>query len=218
MSDRAPIREGYQRARSEAEKEDRRRKILDTAETTIADYGLEQLTMGALAEQAGISKGTLYLYFESKQAVLHELFERHYAAWRDRLIARIEPGMSDADFCAVFFRSTRSDSFLDSDVPLADPIEADASAHADMMSRVQESIRPLAQHIERCLGIAPGAGGRVVIALWALLLGARSMGPRLAGSPDPTELRAKLDRLSVASGEELFLQHGPAIVSGIRES
>lgn len=126
--------------------------------------------------------------------------------------------MSDADFCAAFFHSIRSDLFLYSDTPLVDPVEADPSAHADMLGNVHESIRPLARHIERCLGIAPGSGSRVVIALWALLLGAKSMGPRLADGHDRAELRAKLDRLSVVSGEELFLQHGPVIVSGIRES
>ena len=86
-----------------------------------------------------------------------------------------------------------------------------------MLGNVYESIRPLARHIERCLGIAPGSGSRVVVALWALLLGAKSMGPRLASGHDPAELRAKLDRLSVISDEEIFLRHGPAIVAGVRK-
>ena len=44
----------------------------------FARTGYHATTMGDVAEQAGVSKGTPYLYFESKQAlfiVLHEQWD-----------------------------------------------------------------------------------------------------------------------------------------------
>lgn len=72
--------------RKEREKEQRRNDILDAAETVFFSKGLEQATMDDVAEQAELSKGTLYLYFKSKEElylginlrglhILHQMFK-----------------------------------------------------------------------------------------------------------------------------------------------
>lgn len=52
--------------RKQREKEQRRRAIVDAAEAVIFEKGLEQATMDEIAEEAELSKGTLYLYFTNK--------------------------------------------------------------------------------------------------------------------------------------------------------
>lgn len=52
--------------RKAREKERRRNQIIDAAEKIIFSKGLEQATMDEIAEEAELSKGTLYLYFENK--------------------------------------------------------------------------------------------------------------------------------------------------------
>lgn len=52
--------------RKERERIERREKIIDAAENVILEEGFEEATMDSIAEQAEVSKGTLYLYFESK--------------------------------------------------------------------------------------------------------------------------------------------------------
>ncbi|WP_138431291.1 TetR/AcrR family transcriptional regulator [Fodinibius saliphilus] len=52
--------------RKKREKEQRRNQIIDAAETIIFSKGLEQATMDEIAEEAELSKGTLYLYFKNK--------------------------------------------------------------------------------------------------------------------------------------------------------
>lgn len=52
--------------RKQREKEERYNVIVDAAETVIFSKGIEQATMQEIAREAELSKGTLYLYFRSK--------------------------------------------------------------------------------------------------------------------------------------------------------
>ena len=53
--------------RREREKEQRRNDIIDAAERVFFDKGRHAATMDDVAEEAELSKGTLYLYFKSKE-------------------------------------------------------------------------------------------------------------------------------------------------------
>ena len=53
----------------------KRRAILDAAATEIATFGYERANINAIAERAGIGRGTIYLYFESKEEVLNALLD-----------------------------------------------------------------------------------------------------------------------------------------------
>lgn len=50
----------------------KREAMLEAALERIASDGPEALTIEAVAEQAGVAKGTIYLYFESKQQLVSE--------------------------------------------------------------------------------------------------------------------------------------------------
>jgi TetR/AcrR family transcriptional regulator len=53
--------------RKEREKEQRREEILDAAQRVFFEKGLAAATMDDIAETAELSKGTLYLYYKSKE-------------------------------------------------------------------------------------------------------------------------------------------------------
>ena len=57
--------------------EARRDHILAAALRAFSDYGFAETTMERVAERAGVAKGSLYLYFPSKQALLEELARRY---------------------------------------------------------------------------------------------------------------------------------------------
>lgn len=59
--------------RREREKELRRNNILDAAEHLFFTRGLNTATMDDVAEQAELSKGTLYLYFKNKHDLYHAI-------------------------------------------------------------------------------------------------------------------------------------------------
>jgi AcrR family transcriptional regulator len=62
--------------RKEREKEQRRNDIIDAAEKIFFEKGMELATMDDVAKEAELSKGTLYLYFNSKDDLLHAIIHR----------------------------------------------------------------------------------------------------------------------------------------------
>jgi len=59
--------------------EERPGQILDAALTVFRAQGFGAARMDEIAKKAGISKGTIYLYFESKHALLEALIDRAMA-------------------------------------------------------------------------------------------------------------------------------------------
>jgi TetR/AcrR family fatty acid metabolism transcriptional regulator len=53
-------------------KEYRVRELLEAARRVIGRYGFQGATIERVAEEAKVAKGTVYLYFETKEALLHE--------------------------------------------------------------------------------------------------------------------------------------------------
>lgn len=51
-------------------------EVLDAAQALFSSNGYDATSVSAIAKQAGISKGAVYLYFPSKQAILEALVER----------------------------------------------------------------------------------------------------------------------------------------------
>ena len=81
------------RARREREKEKRRQSILQAARDVFFENGFHRATVDNVAERAEVSKGTVYLYFESKETILaHLLLEA-----LDELIEELEQAYVTAE-------------------------------------------------------------------------------------------------------------------------
>ena len=72
----------FQRARSEEQREERRRAILGAATAMLAEMPVAQVTLNELSRRAGLAKSNVLRYFESREAVLLELLD---SAWQDWL-------------------------------------------------------------------------------------------------------------------------------------
>lgn len=68
-----------------------RNAILDAAAKTFARKGYHAATIADLAMAAGLGKGTLYLYFSSKEAVAEAMVARYLRNMADRLRAEVRP-------------------------------------------------------------------------------------------------------------------------------
>ena len=58
----------------------KRNQILDGAKRCFLEVGFDAASMNDLTAAAGVSKGTLYVYFQDKAAILSELIEREKLA------------------------------------------------------------------------------------------------------------------------------------------
>lgn len=82
-----------QRARKVEEKEERRRIILGAARVIFGSgVSFAAFNMAEVAERAGLAKGTVYIYFATKEALLLELLRGEVAAWLDVVDARLDQG------------------------------------------------------------------------------------------------------------------------------
>jgi len=77
--------------RKERDKNRRREEILYAAEKLFFTKGIESTTMDDVAEKAELSKGTLYLYFKSKEEIHWEITQRHMDQVMERMKNRLDP-------------------------------------------------------------------------------------------------------------------------------
>lgn len=63
------------RTKEELVKAFRRTEILDAARRVIGEQGMHEISMDRIAREAGVAKGTLYLYFQNKDALVESALE-----------------------------------------------------------------------------------------------------------------------------------------------
>jgi len=64
----------------------KRRQIIDGARKVFLDLGFDGASMGEIARAAGVSKGTLYVYFESKEQLFEALIREERRQQAERLM------------------------------------------------------------------------------------------------------------------------------------
>jgi AcrR family transcriptional regulator len=74
--------------------EERKQQILDAAEDVFTQKGLDEARMDDIAGQTGLSKGTLYLYFKSKEDLIIAILDRIFRGAFERLEARKNANLS----------------------------------------------------------------------------------------------------------------------------
>jgi AcrR family transcriptional regulator len=96
--------------RREREKEHRRNEIVDAAEKVFFSKGMPNATMEEVADQAELSKGTIYIYFKNKEdlylaiilrglAILEEKFQEAVASCEDGFGKTEAIGRAFFSFC-----------------------------------------------------------------------------------------------------------------------
>jgi AcrR family transcriptional regulator len=76
----------------------KRRQIIKGARSLFLAQGFDAASMGEIARKAGVSKGTLYVYFESKEQLFEAIVEDERSAQAEQIFAL---DSSDRDVAAV---------------------------------------------------------------------------------------------------------------------
>ena len=158
-----------QRARSETAKLAREDSILTAAEILLRQLGYDAMTMQAVATAAGLAKGTLYLYFTSRESLVLAVHGQLFDRWIDRF-AVYQPELTGFDgFCRDFSRHYADDPLF---LQLAGFANALLEPHLDREAYIK-SKRGMARRVKRLAGlvcqqfsIAPAAAQKLI---WGFL-------------------------------------------------
>lgn len=82
---------------------DTRQLILDSTEQLIMERQVEAVSLQDIAKKAGISKGTLYYYYSSKQLVLFDLVKMYLSNLADDFIVWIENKEKDTSLKRLIY-------------------------------------------------------------------------------------------------------------------
>lgn len=94
-----------------------RKRLLDEAEICLSTYGIRKTTVDELVRRVNIPKGTFYLFYESKELLFLDVFNRFHDEMHERYLAEIDK-MDNAvtpqqltDFIFRIYKETK-ESFL----------------------------------------------------------------------------------------------------------
>lgn len=206
------------RAITDAQKLFRRQEILNGARAYFEEAGYEGFTMTQLAKRLGIVKGTLYLYFPTKEAIILALYARALEDWCEVMKVKLGSPMAGDDFIQLFYDTTINDPIL---IPvltrLEHVIEHNVSVELliDSKRHFQACLNRIADKIQIALGLSGNEARELIMTLGVLLSGAAQsdQGPALAAEALPQDVRDFIDRLS---SERIFVTNGRRILAGIR--
>ncbi|WP_433796450.1 TetR/AcrR family transcriptional regulator [Actinoplanes sp. CA-252034] len=85
----------FQRARTQEQREIRRRAILDMASAMLDEMPVAAVTLNELSRRVGLAKPNVLRYFESREAVLLELLDHFLQQWLTELADDLAAGVDD---------------------------------------------------------------------------------------------------------------------------
>lgn len=148
-----------QRARTHDEKGQRRDALLAAALNVFFEKGYAAARLDDIAARAGVSKGTIYLYFESKEDLFLGLIESVALPRVERVLAQLD---SVADLTMALDRMAALAPVLirDTDMPrLLKVLIGDSQTFPPMVTRWREGvIEPILAHLAELLSRASEQG------------------------------------------------------------
>jgi AcrR family transcriptional regulator len=199
---------GRTRARSDDAKRARRQFILSTADQLLRHEGFDAFTMNKLAAATDLAKGTLYLYFATREELVLALYTDLQDGWIHRFIAS-EKQMVTLDYdvlCVRFYHSFVADALL---VDLAARVTSGLEPHVPLVAWVaakqaqMRSAKRLGGMFCQISGCDPAQAQRLAWAFLAALSGAQQRAIVLGDSTAIPETLQKLG--GIMSPKHVFL-------------
>jgi AcrR family transcriptional regulator len=72
-------------------------RLMDEAESCLSQYGIRKTTVEELTRRANIPKGTFYLFYETKELLFYDVFNRFHDEMHDRYLSEMEKMEDDID-------------------------------------------------------------------------------------------------------------------------
>jgi len=148
---------GQLRARMEDEKAVRRTAILEAAGALWQETGFAGFHMADVAKRTALAKGTLYIYFSTREHLFLALVDTRLHAWMDRMqaaFAKVRDKAGAKEAARIVCRALEADPLLDQLLPLLEsslePGAPDA-VRQEFRARLEEHTAALAAELEAAM-------------------------------------------------------------------
>jgi AcrR family transcriptional regulator len=166
-----------QRARNQKDKEARREQFMRAALDEFSDSSFSDVTMSAVARRAGMAKGTLYLYFGSKEELFLQALVAELVDWFGEIGDWLEvAGRAEADELAGFIarsligRPDMTELLSIVHIVLEQNLDEDVARKFEVLMR--DNLSEAGEMLERALdGLAQGDGLRLFLQMHAIVVG-----------------------------------------------
>jgi AcrR family transcriptional regulator len=207
-----------QRARSSEQKALRRQAILEAAETYFLEVGYEAFSMAQLAKKTGVVKGTLYLYFKTKEELFLTLYEQSLIRWSQIFIGYLSNFMSSKAYAKTLYDTALADGSL---LPLLIRLEHIIEHNVEIPRLIKSKrvfivqVEAVAVSTSASLKLSTAQAREVVKTMGVLLIGATraDQGPSIDYEELPGDVQVLITSFS---SEPLFVKNAVRIIEGIR--
>lgn len=207
-----------QRARSLEQKAVRRLAVLEAAEAYFRDVGYQAFSMAQLAKNTGVAKGTLYLYFKTREELFLTLYEQSLIRWSQAFIGVLPESMTSKAYAQALYLTAIADgTFLPLLIRLEHVIEHNVAIPRLIESKrvFMRQVKTVAEPTSTSLKLSAAQAIEVVKTMGVLLIGATQadQGPSLDNEVMPDDVHALIASFS---SEPLFVKNAVRIIEGIR--
>jgi AcrR family transcriptional regulator len=177
----------HQRAVDDAEKKERRLFILKTSAALFENASYDQVSMLEVARHSGLAKGTVYLYFQTKEELFLALLDEAFGEWFVDLqtrLAKLPIGESSSRiaifiFARIVTESLSQHSLLLRLLPILHTVleqNIPFSAALEFKQHLRAHLLVTGEQIENCFPfMRVGQGAELLLDAYAGLIGLQSM-------------------------------------------
>jgi AcrR family transcriptional regulator len=173
------------RAISPEQKQERRRAILDAALQLFQETSFDAIGMGEVAKRAAVAKGTVYLYFKTKEELFLALQSEAFESWFDEMDTRLKEMQAAQESCTVdrfvdlLGRSIQDRLAMIRLIAISHAVlerNIDFSAALGFKQALRSRITQTGSLLEACLPfLKPGEGAQLLLRIYALVIGIQSV-------------------------------------------
>lgn len=173
------------RARSFEQKSERRKQIMDAATALIQKKSFHELSMADVAKRAGMAKGTVFLYFKTKEELFVAVTFRQFESWFDAMdeslgeLSRTAKRPANKTFLKKIRSAFEANLLLPRLVAIMHVVLEQNIGYAEARA-LKRMLADRALHtgglFERCLPyLRPGRGAKLLTLISALTIGLTHM-------------------------------------------
>lgn len=199
------------RAYTDTEKQAREQKITEAAQELLAEKGFHAINMAEVAQAAGLAKGTVYRYFNTKEELFLSVFEEHLRIWYGDFKSAIEEQENQIaveSFVELLVNSVADKPQFTRLIALKHIIlEHNISferAHESIIW-MQESLAELGQLIASKLNLSPEQGVQILTWTFIFIIGLEGMAHPAPSSRQVYDTEANLQKPDFSAELRSFL-------------